>query len=66
MELKSVSLPNASPVTPEDKHELPLSALGSKYPPKDFFCNFKKNQLSSATVESNAFEMPAEQETDDN
>ncbi|GFR17492.1 SWIM-type domain-containing protein [Trichonephila clavata] len=65
MELKKIRLPNAPPVTPEDKHELALLALGPKCPPKDFFCNFK-NQLSSATVESNAFEMPIEQETDNN
>ncbi|GFR00605.1 hypothetical protein TNCT_105161 [Trichonephila clavata] len=64
MELKKIRLPNAPPVTPEDKHELALLELGPKCPPKDFFCNFK-NQLSSATVESNAFEMPNEQETDD-
>ncbi|GFR01670.1 SWIM-type domain-containing protein [Trichonephila clavata] len=65
MELKKIRLPNAPPVTPEDKHELALLALGPKCPPKDFFCNFK-NQLSSATVESNAFELPIEQETDSN
>ncbi|GFR09899.1 SWIM-type domain-containing protein [Trichonephila clavata] len=65
MELKKIRLPNAPPVTPEDKHELALLALGPKCPPKDFFCNFK-NQLSSATVESNAFELPIEQETDNN
>ncbi|GFY45187.1 hypothetical protein TNIN_343701 [Trichonephila inaurata madagascariensis] len=45
MELKKMRLPNASPVTPEDKHELALLALGSKCPPKDFFCNFKHNEL---------------------
>ncbi|GFR10153.1 hypothetical protein TNCT_208081 [Trichonephila clavata] len=65
MELKKMHLPNAPPVTPEDKHELALMALSPKCPPKDFFRNFK-NQLSSATVESNAFEMPIEQEIDDN
>ncbi|GFR33336.1 SWIM-type domain-containing protein [Trichonephila clavata] len=65
MELKKIRLLNAPPVTPEDKHELALLALGPKCPPKDFFCNFK-NQLSSATVESNAFELPIEQETDNN
>ncbi|GFR28912.1 hypothetical protein TNCT_280891 [Trichonephila clavata] len=65
MELKNVRLPNAPPVTPEDKHELALLALGAKCPPKDFICNFK-NQLFSARVESNALEMPIGQETDDN
>ncbi|GFR05054.1 SWIM-type domain-containing protein [Trichonephila clavata] len=49
MELKKIRLPNAPPVTPEDKHELALLALGPKCPPKNFFCNFK-NQLSSANV----------------
>ncbi|GFQ88869.1 hypothetical protein TNCT_80471 [Trichonephila clavata] len=63
--VEKIRLPNAPPVTPEDKHELALLALGPKCPPKDFFCNFK-NQLSSATVESNAFELPIEQETDHN
>ncbi|GFY55514.1 hypothetical protein TNIN_100391 [Trichonephila inaurata madagascariensis] len=53
---KNTCLPNAPPVTPEDKHEFALLVLGSKCPPKDFFCNFKNNELSSATVESNAFE----------
>ncbi|GFY62310.1 hypothetical protein TNIN_211191 [Trichonephila inaurata madagascariensis] len=66
MELKKIRLPNAPPVTPEDKHELALLALGSKCPPKDFFCYFKSNELSSATIESNAFKMPVEQETDNN
>ncbi|GFY63725.1 hypothetical protein TNIN_442091 [Trichonephila inaurata madagascariensis] len=66
MELKKIRLPNAPPVTPEDKHELALLTLGSKCPPKNFFRYFKSNELSSATIESNAFEMPVEQETDNN
>ncbi|GFS51612.1 SWIM-type domain-containing protein [Trichonephila clavipes] len=66
MELKKIRLPNAPPVTPEDKHELALLALGSKCPPKDFFCYFKNNELSSDRIESRAFEMPVEQETDNN
>ncbi|GFS81935.1 uncharacterized protein TNCV_2497221 [Trichonephila clavipes] len=66
MELKKICLPNAPPVTPEDKHELALLALGSKCPPKDFFCYFKNNELSSDRIESSAFEMPVEQETDNN
>ncbi|GFW99443.1 retrovirus-related Pol polyprotein from transposon 412 [Trichonephila clavipes] len=33
-------LPNAPPVTPEDKHELALLALGSKCPPKRFLLLF--------------------------
>ncbi|GFT48056.1 hypothetical protein TNCV_3651061 [Trichonephila clavipes] len=64
MELKKIRLPNAPPVTPEDKHELALLSLGSKCPPKDFFCYFKNNELSSDRIESRAFEMPVEQETD--
>ncbi|GFW35115.1 hypothetical protein TNCV_5066811 [Trichonephila clavipes] len=51
---------------PEDKHELALLALGSKCLPKDFFCYFKNNELSSDRIESNAFEKPVEQETDNN
>ncbi|GFV75451.1 SWIM-type domain-containing protein [Trichonephila clavipes] len=66
MELKKIRLPNAPPVTPEGKHELALLALGSKCPPKDFFCYFKNNELSSDRIESSAFEMPVEQETDNN
>ncbi|GFV75980.1 hypothetical protein TNCV_1455771 [Trichonephila clavipes] len=46
LELKKIHLPNAPPATPEDKHELALLALGSKCPPKDFFCYFKNNELS--------------------
>ncbi|GFT19278.1 hypothetical protein TNCV_303801 [Trichonephila clavipes] len=64
--VEKIRLPNAPPVTPEDKHELALLALGSKCPPKDFFCYFKNNELSSDRIESRAFEMPVEQETDNN
>ncbi|GFV92292.1 hypothetical protein TNCV_83431 [Trichonephila clavipes] len=63
---KKIHLPNAPPVTPEDKHKIALLALGSKCPLKDFFCYFKNNELFSDRIESNAFEMPVEQETDNN
>ncbi|GFW26807.1 SWIM-type domain-containing protein [Trichonephila clavipes] len=66
MELKKIRLPNAPPVTPEDKHELALLVLGSKCPPKNFFCYFKNNELSSDRIEFSAFEMPVEHETDNN
>ncbi|GFQ71038.1 hypothetical protein TNCT_631531 [Trichonephila clavata] len=56
---------HAPPVTPEDKHELALWHWVQNAHQKISSVTFK-NQLSSATVESNAFEMPIEQETDNN
>ncbi|GFQ81000.1 hypothetical protein TNCT_274921 [Trichonephila clavata] len=40
MKLKKIRLPNAPPVTPEDKHELALLASGAKCPPKDLKSTF--------------------------
>ena len=47
MKEKKVCLPNAPPITPTDRHQLAIIALGEKSPPPEFFYNFNEENTIS-------------------